>query len=669
MEIGTSLSSADYSSLLQSGISQELAEAAGLRRVNTAEGMTVMGRTGRGDYAGILFPYRWPGDTAVRDYRLRRDHPDLELNSEGVEKDKAKYIAPPGRGNMLYFPPNVKPANLSDTTLPIILTEGEKKTLALSELSWFGMGEAAERARWLPVGLSGVWNWRGTVGKTAGPDGERRDIKGVIADVDKIAWRGREVTILFDRNSASNSSVMAALVGLSNELRRRGAIVKRFCWPPTETVNGIDDVLGKQGPGYTLALILTNTQSINPTEKDQRESPRPFTSEQSGHRLAFKDVGVTFEVDRIRRDRHELVGELTVRCSLAGAKTVDGCLSVADFNFSSTRARSDRAKLLAERANAKALDWISMVEEFCQKVIAAERQGAPPVDLRTIQRPATDDDYFFNGLVFPRRHPSILFGDGGTGKSYISLWVAGELESQGLNVALFDWELAGEDHRDRLERLYGSNMPRILYCRCEQSLVHEVDRLHRIVRDNQIHFAIYDSIAFACKGKPEDAEVAGDYFRAVRSIGVGSLHIAHVNRSEDNDKKPFGSSFWYNGARMIWYAQAAERADQSEPLTVGLFNRKSNLGALRNPVSFKMSFKNNRTTLERADMADSPELSSKLTIRQRLLVLLRRGSMTEEEIADEIDADINTVRKTVKRNQRDFIVLSGGRVGLCDRSA
>jgi hypothetical protein len=43
--------------------------------------------------------------------------------------------------------------------------------------------------------------------------------------------------------------------------------------------------------------------------------------------------------------------------------------------------------------------------------------------------------------------------------------------------------------------------------------------------------------------------------------------------------------------------------------------------------------------------------------------------MTEQEIAEELDAPLDTVRKTVKRNHRDFIVLSGGRVGLCDRSA
>ena len=62
--------------------------------------------------------------------------------------------------------------------------------------------------------------------------------------------------------------------------------------------------------------------------------------------------GIMFDVNHLRRDRHELIGELTVTCTLPGAKTVNGeILSTGDFNFSSIRARQDRAKLLAMRAH------------------------------------------------------------------------------------------------------------------------------------------------------------------------------------------------------------------------------------------------------------------------------------------------------------------------------
>ena len=72
--------------------------------------------------------------------------------------------------------------------------------------------------------------------------------------------------------------------------------------------------------------------------------------------------------------------------------------------------------------------------------------------------------------MFPRRHPTIIFGDGGATKSYTALYLAGRMAEQGMVVALFDWELAGEDHRDRLERLFGVLMPQVYYARCERPL-------------------------------------------------------------------------------------------------------------------------------------------------------------------------------------------------------
>ena len=58
------------------------------------------------------------------------------------------------------------------------------------------------------------------------------------------------------------------------------------------------------------------------------------------YRLSIPGIGVAFEIDRLRREHHELVGELSVRCELPGARTVNGNLSIADFNLSSARART-----------------------------------------------------------------------------------------------------------------------------------------------------------------------------------------------------------------------------------------------------------------------------------------------------------------------------------------
>jgi hypothetical protein len=414
-------------------------------------------------------------------------------------------------------------------------------------------------------------------------------------------------------------------------------------------------------------------------QPDQWESPLQMlrdaqpkagfeASGNDSYRLNIPDKGVSICADRVRREHHELIAELAVYCTLPGARVVNGvALSIADLNLSSARARQDRAKYLQQRANTRDLDWVGVIEGFCQRVIEAERAGLPAIDLREIPRPGPDDSLTVQGFRLPRRHPAILFGDGGAAKSYTALWLAGCLSEQGLSVGLFDWELAGEDHRDRLERLFPDGMPRVLYARCDRPLVHEVDRLRRLARDASLDYAVYDSVAFACDGPPEAAEVASAYFRAVRQIGGGSLHVAHISKSEGGDRKPFGSVFWHNSARCTWFVKAAEGSDDGDALTLGFFNRKSNLGPLQAPLGFRVAFEGDTTTFARTEAADCPDLAGQLSVRQRMVRLLRHGPLTREQIAEEIDADPNTVKRETYRNKNVFTVISGGKVGLVER--
>lgn len=381
--------------------------------------------------------------------------------------------------------------------------------------------------------------------------------------------------------------------------------------------------------------------------------------------MTITHLGITFEANRLRRDRHELIGELIVRCKLPGARVVNDCLVTGDFNFSSVRARQDRAKLLTTRAGTNGqVDWYAYLEEFCQGVFERERQGDPAQDIWDIPLPPKEDDFAIEGLAFPRRHPAILFGDGGSAKSYVALYLAGRLALQGVPVALFDWELSGEEHRERFEFLFAPQKPPLTYVRCDAPLAQSVERVARIIRERNIRYAFYDSIAFACDGKPEDADVTNRYFRAVRQTEIGSLHIAHVNRSETNDQKPFGSIFWHNGARSTWYVKAAEPDAVGGTLRLGFFNRKSNLGPIRAPASFQVTFGRDRTVFTRAEVADDPDLALKMSIRQRMYALLRHGSMPIDEIAEELDANPDTVARTARRCRDAFVLLDGGRVGL-----
>jgi hypothetical protein len=247
--IGSDLTDSDYVTLEARWINREVAIHAKLRRVDSLAGGEVIGRKG-GNYAGILIPYFRPGSDQVREYRLRRDQPDLQYDSSGNLKPRQKYLSPPGRSNMLYVVPGVVGSLLGETELPNVITEGEFKTLALWRLAHHG---SPSRARFLPLGVSGVYNWRGTIGKTVGPDGSRLDVKGAIRDLEWINWEGRRVVIAYDADAVTKELVRVARSELAANLRGRGALVGFLEWDVARG-KGIDDHLALMGADTRSAV-------------------------------------------------------------------------------------------------------------------------------------------------------------------------------------------------------------------------------------------------------------------------------------------------------------------------------------------------------------------------------------------------------------------------------
>jgi hypothetical protein len=222
---GSALTDADYANLARRWIDNQLAEAARIRRVDSNTGRLLVGRRDHGSYEGLAIPYFLPGELGIREWRLRRDHPDIEYKDD-KPKERGKYLSPPGRKNMIYFVPGITQDLVNAVATPVIVTEGEFKTLAL----WGLANHESTAPRFLPLGLAGVRSWRGTVGKTTGPNGSRRDVKGVIPDLDLVVWEGRRVIIAFDADADKNEQVEIARNLLARELWTRGAEVAFVAW-------------------------------------------------------------------------------------------------------------------------------------------------------------------------------------------------------------------------------------------------------------------------------------------------------------------------------------------------------------------------------------------------------------------------------------------------------
>jgi hypothetical protein len=382
------------------------------------------------------------------------------------------------------------------------------------------------------------------------------------------------------------------------------------------------------------------------------------------YRLSAVSLGVMLDVDRLRREQHALVGELSVYSDIAGGKKINdaGAIHVADFNLSSADARVKRANLLGQASNAPDVDWRALLEELAVRTITAEREGSPARLLSQYEKPGIDALFHVANWPVLRDHASIMFGDGGTLKSYLALYLAGQLARSGLNVLYNDWELDGADHRGRLELLFPGDMPVVHYLRCDRPLIAEADRIAREVRRLSIDYTINDSIAFATGGPPEAAEHATAYFRAVRQIGVGSLHLAHITKGENSDQKPFGSSFWHNSARATWYVKQASASTDGQRVQIGLFNRKSNLTRRHPAVGFEFDFGPEATVVSSVNLAEVEDLAGELPLWQRIKHALQAGSgrpRSIEELADDLGAKVDSIKKAVspKRNKSMFVLV------------
>jgi hypothetical protein len=240
---------------------------------------------------------------------------------------------------------------------------------------------------------------------------------------------------------------------------------------------------------------------------------------------------------------------------------------------------------------------------------------------------------------------------------------------QGVKVAYFDWELEPEQHRKRFKLLFGNQCPRptLKYVNCDSPITGEIDRLCRVIREFGIQYMVCDSISFAVDGRAEDHETVLRYGRACRQMGIGGLHVAHTNRSEEADKKPFGSTFWHNFARGTWFA----KAETSGPgiLDLGLHHQKANCGPRWPSVAFKVFFSDSATKFTRISIADAPDVAVGMPVWQKMQAIIQRsGPMTCTALAEELEEKADSIRKAAKRKNHLFHILDGGN-GEQDRIA
>jgi hypothetical protein len=404
------------------------------------------------------------------------------------------------------------------------------------------------------------------------------------------------------------------------------------------------------------------------TEKNlQDENPR-FTYDRGIATVSWDSVTMHFDMLRLDNRTGAVTAEMTI---LTGADNRPLRRTVLNLVNGDTRARE--AKYLRELMPD--VDWTRRLETASWQVIDAFRQGRPAIYLRDA---AADNCTWLVEPLINERDATIFFGDGGSAKSEFGLALAlsihtgqeiirGFKPTRTLRTAFLDYEWEPEPHKRRMRRLLGtdvpdSQLPDLVYVPCgrEGPLVHQIDRLRRIFHEHEIEYAVLDSVGVACDGPLAADDTVFRFFNALAQLETGSLLNAHIVKIESKEQTqyPFGSVFWHNSARMTWFVKAT--GDGGPTLDVAMVNRKYNDGPKQlKPIGLRYEFGETQTTVSRIDVKDIPAARDALSTKDRMIAELKSANtpLTFKALADLCDAKEDSIRKTVGRNPRLFVIL------------
>jgi hypothetical protein len=408
-----------------------------------------------------------------------------------------------------------------------------------------------------------------------------------------------------------------------------------------------------------------------------------FSTLRSGGYGLTVNGDIRLEARHLRRERGQLVAELEVLCTLAGAQHFAGSISTADLNFSSQTSRESRAKYLAKRARTtqkidgetvETVDWAGYVDELAIRILRAEAQGDQAIVLDDAPDLGPENTVVVAGFPLLTDATSMLFAHGGGLKSLFALWLAGQLAQQGRRVLYVDAEWTAARHRARKHKLFGvERLDGLLYRRTMAPLSVELDSLRRLVDHERIDVVMLDSVVPLLDGKAADDDVAQRFMGACRLLPA-VLALAHIPKSAtgpDAQGTPsiFGSVFFHDLARATWYLKRQTATNNENVVTLGVFSDKNNDGPTTAAHGFEFVFHEAAISVRRVDLASVPEFASKQRVCQRMCDNLRTGPMTTEALADAIDTSPATVRNEVRRHNQLFKRLPDKRLALVEQRA
>ncbi len=319
----------------------------------------------------------------------------------------------------------------------------------------------------------------------------------------------------------------------------------------------------------------------------------------------------------------------------------------------------------------------ALIDDMCrrypssQEIATDEAMDFAPVSLGELAEPPPRVD-LVEGLL-PEGYITVLYGDGGMGKSYLALAIATcvALEKRFLGrgvkptgVLYLDWEVdQNEAARRAFQIARGMGLERppmnIWYEEINQPLSAMAGKIKAYIEERGVGVVIIDSLGLACADDPEAARVVIKLFSMLKGLRTTILGIDHQSKLNEGQhyglKSPFGSVYKGNLSRSVIQIQKVEGSYGQ--LALLLHHKKFNFGHLNDDMGVRLHFEGNVVRLSQFDPKTEPAAYQHLSARQKVEQEMPRVKRaTKKQLAELTGEDPDTVGNELsKLHQRGKI--------------
>lgn len=373
--------------------------------------------------------------------------------------------------------------------------------------------------------------------------------------------------------------------------------------------------------------------------------------------FAWPDLPITVSLSRIREGSHDTTAELQAFYSNGSGKSKT--LTHQKINLLTSKSR-----LAAELQKKQEAPWLSMLEQVGVLALRTLRQGEPIESLTPLE--TSEPAWFVLNPLLYQHNPTVLYGPGDSMKSFLALY-CGLLLASGQRgpcfdvaptpwrVLFLDWEMSVNDVRGRVKLLQAGD-PRLTtvpdYRRCIRPLADEMTDLKKVVTDGAYDVLILDSLAMAAGGQElERADSAIRFNAALRDLHCTSLIIGHTPKPQADQKERslYGSVFFHNLCRVSWEVQR-------EGDTIGLYQRKNNLGRKHEPIGLNLTVSDTEAIVTEANLMDEPVLAKGLSMVERAASYLAdHPNQPLERVAEALEVNEKSLAVAFSRSKKNGV--------------